>query len=98
MAFFRLPQFFRRLGREQMSRIPRYREGLLVHAIGTCNVVVSPRLRQRRKPGKKRMHREFSCRLDKGFDRVFATSKAFGVCFNPLMKRRTVLYILVFFV
>jgi hypothetical protein len=24
------------------------------------------------------MHREFSCRLDKGFDRVFATSKAFG--------------------
>jgi hypothetical protein len=42
------------------------------------------------------MHREFSSRLDKGFDRFFATSKAFRVCFNPLMKRLAVFYLLIF--
>jgi hypothetical protein len=44
------------------------------------------------------MHGEFSSGLDKGFDRVFATPKAFVVCFGPLMKRRVVLHLLIFFV
>src|SRR5205085_2927100 len=77
-ASFRSPRFFRTLGHEQMSRILPYLERSLVRAPGTCNVVVLPRLGSRQTPDSTPMHREFSYRLDKGFDSVFATSKAFG--------------------